>query len=330
MIITKENWGSISGNRTVKRYTLSNGELSVSVLDFGATVQRIVYRGLDMVVSLPKPKLYEKYSLGCIGATVGRYAGRIAGGRCIIDGSEYRLTQNQKGNDLHGGAEGFHTRLWNSRIIPSEEGGGVEFTLLSPDGDEGYPGNLNVCVTYRVTDDNGLEILFTASSDKDTIINLTNHSYFNPNGIDNTPSPKSDNRTVELTVNADRVVELCGEIPTGELLAVEGTPFDFRTPRLLAGALRELPDGYDHTFVFNRHEPEQPVAVAKGLKSGMTIEFFTDQPGAQLFTMGNPGTAFAFEAQHFPDSPNHPAFPSTVLRAGELFSSRTVYRFSHE
>lgn len=335
--ITEENWGKISGNRNVKRYTISNGALAVSFINFGAIVQRIEFNGLDMVVSLPEPKLYEKFAIGCIGATVGRYAGRISEGRFSIDGKEYQLTQNQNGNHLHGGENGFHTRLWDSRIIESDAGKCVEFTLFSPDGEEGYPGNLKVSVIYRITDENGLEITFQATSNQDTIINLTNHSYFNPNGMQNNfpeyrnPS-KTDNSHVELTIHSDHVLELNGQIPTGNLTPVEGTPFDFRKPRVLVCDMDGIPGeslgGYDHTFVLNPHRPEQPVASAKGLKSGVTVEFFTDQPGAQLFTMGNPGMAFAFEAQHLPDSPNHPNFPSTLLRAGDIFRSRTEYRFA--
>ena len=193
---------------------------------------------------------------------------------------------------------------------------------------------------YRITDDNGLKITFNAVSDRDTIINLTNHSYFTPNGMDDQSfsfrkPPETDNRDVELFINADQVLEINDNgIPTGKLISVTDTPFDFRSPRKLAGDTDGVPcpfpGGYDHTFVLNPHRPEQPVAVAKGLKSGVRIAFYTDQPGAQLFTMGNPGTAFAFEAQHFPDSPNHPGFPDTILRAGDCFRSVTVYQFTEE
>ena len=178
-------------------------------------------------------------------------------------------------------------------------------------------------------------ITFRAVSDRDTVINLTNHSYFNPNGIDTRFSlfrkpPKTDNRDVQLFINADHTLKLDGnDIPTGKQLPVDGTPFDFRTPKMLAD---DDPShgGFDHTFVLNPHETEQPVAFATGLKSGVTIECFTDQPAVQLFTLGNPGGAFALETQHFPDSPNHPEFPGTVLRAGEIFTSTTKYRFSHD
>ena len=334
--VSREIWGRIDGN-DVARYILSEDELSVSLISFGASVQRIVYRGLDMVISLPEPELYRKYAMACFGAVVGRYAGRIAGGRFSIDGREYRLTRNEKGNHLHGGKHGFGTRLWESRTT-GDPADGVTFSLLSPDGDEGYPGEMNVSVTYRVTSGHCLGISYEAFSSRDTVINLTNHCYFNPNGVI-PPSPGRqnadslpDNRDIEMTILADSVVELSGGLPTGRLLPVEGTGFDFRSPRKLARdrdiSSPEDDSGFDHTFVFLPHEPEQPVAVAAGLRSGVRISCYTDQPGAQLFTLGNPGSVFAFETQHFPDSPHHPEFPDTVLRAGDIFRSETVYQFS--
>ena len=329
--ITREIWGRIKGN-VIHRYIISNDELSVSVINFGATVQRIVYRGLDMIVSLPEAKLYDKFSFGCIGAVVGRYAGRIAEGKFSIDGTEFQLTRNHNGNHLHGGIHGLNKKIWNGEIMEKDDRNGVKFSMLSPDGDEGYPGNLSVSVTYSITDDNCLSVSYEAHSDRDTIINLTNHCYFNPNGMDNSPhNPnkpvETDNRNVEMTIFADRIVELKNEIPTGRLLPVDGTVFDFLSPRPLMRDT-ESTEGYDDTFVFIQHDIKQPVATAVGMKSGVKIECFTDQPAGQLFTMGNPGISFAFETQHFPDSPNHPEFPSTILKAGEIFRSTTAYKFS--
>ncbi len=331
--ITRNSFGKISG-REILRYTLSDDALSVSVMPYGASVQRIVYRGRDMILSLPEAELYPKFSAGCIGAVVGRYAGRIADGRFTLDGREYRLSRNQGGNHLHGGRHGFHTKRWSGGIAEDADGG-VKFTLLSPDGDEGYPGNLRVSVTYRLTDGDCLAIAYEASCDRDTVLNLTNHCYFNPNGVDNSPPAlrrhdESDNRDIEMTIFADRVVELDREIPTGRLLPVEGTAFDFRALRRLADGADASFRGYDHTLLFSPHAPEQPVASARGMKSGVRIDCFTDQPAVQLFTMGNPGSLFAFETQHLPDSPNHPDFPSTVLKAGEVFRSETRYRFTQE
>ena len=332
-IVKEENWGRISGGRIAKRFTLSNGDLSVSLIDYGASVQRIVYRGMDMALSLPEASLYEKFRFGCIGATVGRYAGRVAEGRFCIDGTEYRLTRNHKGNHMHGGEQGFNTKLWEGRITDNNR---VQFTLISPDGEEGYPGNLEVSVTYSLSEGNRLEILFGAVSDRDTIINLTNHCYFNPNGIDTKrhifrKPPATDNRDTELFIEAERVLELGDNgLPTGKLLPVDDTSFDFRTQRPIAGGAYETPaGGYDHTFALCGHNDEEPVAVAKGVKSGVSIGFFTDQPAVQLYTMGNPGNIFALEAQRFPDSPNHSEFPSAVLRAGEKYSGSIAYVFSY-
>jgi Galactose mutarotase and related enzymes len=334
--LSKEPWGTIDG-REMTKYTMVRGDLSVSLINLGAAVQRIVYRGMDMIVSLPEAALYDKFRVACIGATVGRYAGRIADGKIVLDGKEYRLTQNPDGNHLHGGKKGFNTRIWNGEIVESGNGS-VRFTLLSPDGEEGYPGSLMVSVTYSVTDDCGLCIEYEARSDKDTVLNLTNHCYFNPNGLGETfpehRDDQPDNSDVALMIRADRVLE-CNEggIPTGMMLPVDGTPFDFRDARRLKVDIQEFPgepfSGYDHTFVLKPHDPFQPVAVAEGLKSGVRIEFLTDQPGAQLFSLGNPGSVFALEMQHYPDSPNHPAFPTTMLRAGEVFRSKTIYRFSN-
>lgn len=333
--IIKEPWGRLSDGREIFRWTATGNRLSVSFINFGATVQDILYDGrlepLHLAASLPEAALYEKYAMGCIGATVGRYAGRIAGGRFLLDGHEVRLTRNQHGNHLHGGKHGLSTKVWEGAGFEDESGAGVTFTLLSPDGEEGYPGNLNVTVRYTVTADDCLRIAYRAVSDKDTVINLTNHTYFNPNGIfPGKPHYYGDNRTVELTIHADAVLELDGQLPTGQLLSVDGTPFDFRSPKIVTRDMKqtkETEDGYDHTFVFSPHDPETPVASIDGTKSGIRIECLTDQPGAQLFTMGNPGFALALEAQHFPDSPNHPTFPSTLLRAGDEFRSETVYRF---
>lgn len=322
----KENWGRLSSGQEVHRYRFTKGRLSVSLIDYGAAVQRITFNGLDMVVSLPEPALYEKFRIACIGAVVGRYAGRIAGGRVRIDGRQIMLSQNQGKNHLHGGFSGFSTRMWQGEIINDDNSPGVNFSLLSPDGDEGYPGKLRVSVTYSITDDDGLSVEYEAASDKDTIINLTNHCYFTPNGYlpigaDSSGQSISDNSDVELMIASDRIVELDGDIPTGRLIPVEGTEFDFRGGKRLSG-------WFDNSFVLCPHDFSQAVASAAGMRSGVLVECFTDQPGAQLFTMGNPGTSFAFETQHFPDSPHHPDFPSTLLRADEVFRSRTIYRFS--
>ena len=368
---TKDFFGWSNDNEAIYQYTLSNGALSVSLMDLGASVQRIVFHGADMVLSFPDPFLYLLLSRECFGATVGRYSGMIAGGRFQIDGKEYGLSLNHEGSHMHGGFNGFATKLWKGGICEDRNGKFVQFTLFSPDGEEGYPGNLQVRVVYRITPDNRLIMAYDAESDQDTIINLTNHCYFNPNGFpafqqEQVQAFQGDNRYVEMTIASDKIVELEGQLPTGRFSPVDGTKFDFRHPTTLEKCGEEESgdkDGcYDNTFVFSNHAPDQAVARAKGLKSGISIEWFTDQPGAQLFTMGSkqgflflmslrpdmpipeedepeseselelnePRNSFAFETQHFPDSPNQPHFPGTVLRAGEKFHSETTLYFSKE
>ncbi len=231
--IIEENWGKVRGQQ-VKRYTLASDRLSVSVINFGATIQRIIYSGRDMIVSLPDAETYARLSRGCIGATVGRFAGRINGGRFAIDGTEYQLTRNQDGHHLHGGNEGFGARFWDkAETDVSDSGAELRLHLFSPDGEEGYPGHLTVTAVFRVTEDDKLAVSYHAGvSERDTVINLTSHCYFAPNGFSRHAA--ADNRDVELMMDADYVVELNRLIPTGRLLPVDGTPFDFRIPAPIA------------------------------------------------------------------------------------------------
>lgn len=335
--IIKEPWGHAPDGSEVFRWTLSGDKLSVSIINFGATVQRMTYDGRDIIFSLPDVEKYAKFSFACIGATVGRYAGRIAGGEFCLNGVKYRLTQNHEGNHLHGGAQGFHTKVWDGDIVDCDGSQGLELHLFSPDGSEGYPGDLNVSAVFTVTQDDRFQIVYRAKCDKkDTILNLTNHCYFNLNGIrTNTssfPESDSDNNDVELMINADFITEQVNSLPTGKLLPVDGTPFDFRTPKILAcdmsSAEETAKNGYDHFFVLREQEPNRPSVTAYSRRSGIFMECFTNRPGVQLFTMGNPGDAFALEAQSFPDAPNHPNFPTTVLRAGEEWCGRIIYQFS--
>lgn len=332
--IITEAWGLDLNGNTVYRYTVLGNRLTASFINFGATIQRMTYDNTDIIFSMPDIKKYAKFSGGCMGATVGRYAGRIAGGNFQIDGIKYNLTRNQKGNHLHGGKHGFNTKVWN--VIPFESDGeaGVEFSMISPDGDEGYPGNLRVSVKFTVSDDDCLKISYRAETDKPTIINLTNHCYFNLNGIRfgklKFPQSDGDNSDIELMLDADYITELENSIPTGKLIDVSGTPFDFRSPKVISQDVGKIKgnDGYDHNFVFNNPSFDKPSATAFSRKSGILMECFTDQPAAQLFSLGNPGSAFALETQHFPDSPNHPNFPNTILRPNEVFESTTIYKFT--
>lgn len=332
--LTTETWGFIPNCGEVYKYTASGSRLTASFINFGATIQRITYDGIDIIFSMPDVEKYAKFSGGCMGATVGRYAGRIAGGAFEIDGIKYQLTRNQKGNHLHGGKHGFNTKLWCGAPFEADDESGVEFRMISPDGDEGYPGNLKVSVRFAVTIDDRLKISYRAETDKPTVLNLTNHCYFNLNGLlmgkSRFPKSDGDNSDIELMLNADYITELSKSIPTGRLIDVTDTPFDFRTPKIISRDVGKIKgcDGYDHNFVFNNPTLDIPSATAFSHKSGLMMECFTDQPAAQLFTLGNPGSAFALETQHFPDSPNHPNFPNTVLRPNEVFESTTIYKFT--
>lgn len=275
---------------------------------------------------------------GYLGATVGRYCNRIGGASFPLNGETYRLYANDGANTLHGGKEGFDKKTWAYRISP--DGAGVVFSCLSPDGEEGFPGNLEVQVAYSLTASNALEIRYTAKSDRDTVLNLTNHSYFNLAGV-------GDIGQHTLQVNGTSITATTPDlIPTGELMPVAGTPYDLRKPRLLAEALSERgknamfdgANGFDVNYVLDGDGLREAAVLALPA-AGLVMRVMTDQPGIQVYSgqglnaAGKGGKAYgpysgiALETQHLPDSVHHPHFPSTVLRAGEMFSSVTAYAF---
>jgi aldose 1-epimerase len=275
------------------------------------------------------------------GAVVGRYGNRIAKGRFSLNGVEYTLARNNGENALHGGLKGFDKQVWTGREVP----GGVELQYVSKDGEEGYPGTLTATVKYTLTPENELKIEYLAVTDKPTVVNLTSHSYFNLAG-----EGQGDILGHQVTIHADRFTPVdAGLIPTGELRPVEGTPFDFRKPAAIGARIDQADEqlkrggGYDHNFVLNSGggAPAMAVRVVEPI-SGRVMEVLTDQPGVQFYT-GNflDGTikgkggkvyrrryGFCLETQHFPDSPNQPAFPSVVLQPGEPMRSTTIYRFA--
>ena len=281
-----------------------------------------------------------------IGAIIGRYGNRIANGSFILDGKTYTLPKNDGPNTLHGGTDKtFNKVVWDGEPLKGKTG--VAFTYLSHDGDDGFPGNLKVKVTYTLTDDNAIVIDYEATTDKSTPINLTQHSYFNLAGEGN-----GDILNQEMMINADRFTPVDKTlIPTGELRPVKGTPFDFTTSTKIGARIDDpydqmvLGHGYDHNFVINRKSGDTGLVLAARAydpSSGRVLEVSTTQPGVQFYT-GNflDGTvtgkqghvykrryAFCLETQHFPDSPNHPEFPSTILKPGETFRSQTVFKFS--
>jgi aldose 1-epimerase len=274
------------------------------------------------------------------GATIGRYGNRIAKGKFTLAGKEYNLHINNGPNSLHGGKKNFSHVVWEGNQVDQQK---VELTYLSEDMEEGFPGNLTVKITYRLTDDNAVEISYEATTDKTTVVNLTNHTYFNLNGegsgdiLDHQVQIAADNYTpVDSTM-----------IPTGKIEPVKGTPFDFTRQKTIGSSIDAEDEqvksgsGYDHNFVLNPHDIHTPVAKVTGDKSGIVMEVYTNEPGMQFYT-GNfmsgtntirggkrdvKRTAFAMETQHFPDSPNQPQFPPTTLKPGEVYRSKTIYKF---
>ena len=282
-----------------------------------------------------------------VGALIGRYANRIENGRFSIDGHEYEVTRNEGPNHLHGGRRGFHKAVWAAESIHAPDGAGIRFRHTSPDGDEGFPGTLVVSVTYTLTADNALIVDYEATADRATPVNLTQHAYINLAGHD-----RADILAHELTLNASHFLAVDERlIPVGEPRPVHDTPFDFTTPHTIGSRIHAddeqlgIGQGYDHNFVIDRGAatPGALVLAARLLEpaGGRTMELFTTEPGVQLYT-GNgfdddfigkdwhvylQHAGLALEPQHFPNSPNRPDFPSTILRPGETYRSRSVYRF---
>lgn len=348
--IRREPFGTTADGHAVERFTLASiSGVTIAVLSFGGVIQSIVIPDragalADVTLGYDTLPEYEN-DKSYLGALVGRYANRIRGGRFVLDGHEYTLAQNAGGNSLHGGARGFNKYVWD--VEPFEEGDDLGLVLqhVSPDGDEGYPGTLRVRVTYRLTARGELVIDFAATTDRATPVNLTQHAYFNLAG-----TGTGDILGHQLELSASRFTPVDASlIPTGELRSVRGTPFDFSTPERVGariGANDEqlrLAGGYDHNFVLDR-------AAAAGLTlaarltdpvSGRGLDIHTTEPGIQFYT-GNflDGTVngkggiphryrsgLALETQHFPNSPNEPSFPNTILRPGAEHRSRTVYHF---
>ncbi|HSV99766.1 MAG TPA: aldose epimerase family protein [Sedimentisphaerales bacterium] len=277
---------------------------------------------------------------GCAAAVIGRYANRIGNARFTLDGIEYALAANNGPNHLHGGLKGFDKKLWTpEEVTASENQAWVKLSYLSKDGEEGYPGNLRVLVTYTLTNDDELRMSYEAQTDKKTVVNLTNHAYWNLAGQGN-----GDVLGHELMINANRFTVFDkGQIPTGITVSVAGTPLDFLSPRKIGSRIRQLGNGYDHNYVLNGAAGAMKLCgTAYDPTTGRSMEVTTTEPGVQLYTanhmngslIGKGGkayvkyAAFCLETQHYPDSPNKPQFPSTVLEPGKKFSSQTVHKFS--
>lgn len=324
-------------NEKQEVFTIRNAAgMEADILAFGATLQRLrVPAGagrIDVVLGFDTEEEYRQHSAGCYGGLIGRHANRIEGASFTIDGTAYHLTPNcPVGNHIHGGLTGFHQKRWTAEPVGEST---LRLRYFSPDGEEGYPGNLPVTVTYTITEDNGLRIDYEAAPDKDTVVNLTSHGYFNLNGggsiLDHT-----------LRVDADAYAESDGGMPTGKLLPVAGTCFDFRQEKPLGrdilDPMLEGPGGYDHNFCLNG-SGLRPVAELRGDRLAMTLE--TTYPGMQLYsaafhtpTQGKDGAVYegrcfvCMEAEYYPNAMRHGNFPSVVVRKGETYRETTIYRF---
>jgi len=339
--VVTEEFGTMDDGRSVQLFTLTNENgMEVSITNYGGIVTSIKVPDKDgniedVVLGFDD---LEKYKSGhpFFGAITGRYANRIANGQFELNGETYQLATNDGENHLHGGNEGFDKKLWDAEV--NEEENSVTLSYLSPDGEEGYPGNLDVDVTYTLTEENELQIDYRATTDKATVVNLTNHSYFNLSG-----DPSQGILDHLLTIHADRYTPVDeGLIPTGELAPVDGTAFDFTDPETVGARIESIPPGYDHNYVLN--DPNsgiRKIAALEHEESGRIMEVYTDQPGVQLYTgnfldgsiTGHHGVpieqyaALCLETQTFPDSPNKPDFPSPVLNPGETYETTTVYQF---
>jgi aldose 1-epimerase len=320
-----ELFGTLPDGTPVHRWTLERAGVRVRVLSYGGIVQSVEVPDrdghlVDVVLGFADLDGYLAHPEPYLGALVGRYANRIAGGRFPLDGVIYSLAQNNAPNSLHGGEHGFDKRVWD--VEPVEHG--LRLGRVSAHGEEGFPGRLDVSVTYTLDESGALRIAYEATTDAPTLVNLTNHSYFNLSGSGNAGGH-------ELRLAASRFTPVDGDlIPTGALDDVTGTRFDFREPRKVGG-------GYDHNFVLDKGLTAAPVEIAElhDPASGRVLTVATTEPGIQLYTADHlsggpfsPGDGIALETQHFPDSPNRPEFPSTELRPGEVYRSETVYGFS--
>lgn len=345
--MTGASFGRLSTGQEVRRYAVG-GPVGVvlHVLDLGATVQSLTVpddrgRPVEVVLGFADATSYESAASDCFGGIVGRYANRIAGGDLVIDGVHHQLATNEGDTTLHGGPEGFNQRIWE---VEEHDASHLRLALTSPDGDQGFPGRLRVTVTYTVGE-HDVRIDYTAECDAATVVNLTSHTYVNLQG-----AGTGGIEDHELLVDADRyTVTGAGQIPTGEVATVVGTPFDFRSATRIGDRLRAsepqmvTAHGYDQNLVL-RGEGMRRAAWVRDPRSGRTLDVHTDQPGVQVYTSNmldgtlagasgttyRQGDALALETQHFPDAPHHPEFPSTVLRPGERFTSSTWWRFGRD
>lgn len=341
-------YGKLADQTPINQVTLTNSNgVSVDVINYGGIITRIetpdsngnmgnIVLGMDNLEDYTNATTY-------FGAIIGRFGNRIANGKFSLNGTDYQLATNDGANHLHGGVQGFDKKVWTMAPFSTENSAGVTLKLISPDGDQGYPGTLTTQVTYTLTNKNTLDMQFVAKTDKPTIINMTQHSYFNLAG-------KGDILDHQMQINSNAITPVdSGLIPTGELMQVAGTPFDFRNSKAIGKDINiddeqlKLGKGYDHNFVL-KNKPNHDLIEAANVyepSSGRTLTVYTEEPAVQFYS-GNflDGSSkqasglvhklrsgFCLEPQHFPDAPNQPRFPSTTLLPGEVYSTRIVYEF---
>lgn len=344
--IEQKPFDAVIDGKDVKLYALQNDRLHVTLTNYGARLVRLNVKGkdsteTDVILGYDTAEEFKQNASNYYGAIVGRYGNRIGNAAFTLNGTTYELEKNNGENSLHGGTNGVYNRVWD---VEQASDTAITLAYTSPDGEAGYPGTVTMKVTYSLTNEGGLVIDYDGSTDKETVLNLTNHAYFNLNG-EGDPTILDH----ELQIDADAITEVNETlIPTGKSLAVEGTAFDFRKPQTIGSRIDtdheqlKVGKGYDHNFELKKADKFRKVATVYAPKTGIEMQILTTEPGLQFYSgnfmteddpkgKGGKGypfrSAFCLETQHFPDSPNQPSFPSTVLRPGERYTSKTEYRF---
>ncbi len=349
-MVQKSLYGKMKDGKEVYEYTLQNKRgAEIKIITYGARVVSITMpdrngKYADIVLGYGNLQSYVK-STDYFGSIVGRYANRIGKAEITLHGKTYKLSANENGNELHGGKMGFSEVVWNAKPIETKAGPALELTLVSPDGDQGYPGKMTVHVTYTLTNNNELKVQYEATTNKETVINLSHHSYFNLSG-----DPHNTILNELLKINANEFTPIDKEsIPTGKIEKVAGTPLDFRKPTAIGARINDnfeqlkLAHGYDFNYVLNNYNGKvREVADVYDPSSGRYMQVFTDQPGIQFYSgnylngtqIGKGGIAYqqhaglCLEAQHYPDSPHNPKWPSVILKPGQVYHQTTIYKFS--
>jgi aldose 1-epimerase len=343
MTLEKKEFGTLPDGQKIDLYILTNPNgMKAEITNYGAILVSLIVPDKngnldDITLGYDNLEGYLQET-PYFGATVGRYANRIKDGKFILNGREYQLAKNNNDNHLHGGIRGFDKRVWDAKPFEKEDSVGISFSYLSPDGEEGYPGNLSCTVTYTLHINNELKINYEAQTDKPTPVNLTHHSYFNLEG-----QGSGDILDHILYINGEKYTPVDSElIPTGEILLVKGTPFDFTSATAISKHIDQVPGGYDHNFVLSGKKGTLKLAArVSEPDKGRVMEIHTTDPGIQFYSgnfldgsiTGKSGKiyekyfGFCLEPQHFPDSPNHPEFPSTILEPGKKYTKTTIFRF---